>query len=197
MKNDLRLLTGKKLKSPPGKDTRPTTSKVREALINILREKIVGSNWLDLFSGSGVIGCEALQNGALKVLAIEKNRNVSHICKENLLSTASDDSSISKDVGVIQHEVLKFLDKKFKDFKIRGFEEDMIFNFVYLDPPYKDHEIYSEVLRRLINGKWVRKDSIVICEHSSERTIWPDSEWVEIDRRNYGNSSLLFVSPQN
>ena len=194
MNNSLRLLTGKKLKSPPGKDTRPTTSKVREALMNILRKELTGSNWLDLFSGSGVIGCEALQNGAFKVLAIEKDKRTSKVCKENLISTASCISG-SNYVGVIQCEVLKFLERKTKDIGIRGFEKDMIFNFVYLDPPYREQRIYGEVLRRLTNCKWVKKDSIVICEYSSEKTFSPSSEWIEIDRRNYGSSSLLFIRP--
>ncbi len=193
MNLDLRLSGGKKLKSPPGRETRPTTSRVREALMNILREKLNGSNWLDLFSGSGVMGCEALQNGALKVLAIEKNKKTAQICRDNLLSTADYLSEV-KYVGVIQSEVNAFLRKTSRNIKIEGFDENTIFNFVYLDPPYKNEKIYAEILKSLVIGKWLKKDSIVICEHSAKIPINPESKWIEIDRRIYGSTSLLLIS---
>ena len=88
MKRNLRLLCGRKIESPKSLLTRPTTSLVREALINILSEKIIGSSWLDLCSGSGIIACEALEKGARRVLAVEKNIKISKICKNNIKLTS-------------------------------------------------------------------------------------------------------------
>ena len=59
MKTNLRLIGGKKLRSPNNSHTRPTTLRVREAIFNILNNKVENSNWLDLFSGTGSISCEA------------------------------------------------------------------------------------------------------------------------------------------
>ena len=86
MKTNLRLISGKKLQSPNNSYTRPTTLRVREAIFNILSNKVENSNWLDLFSGTGAISCEAYNHGARKIIAIEKNKNNSKICLKNLLS---------------------------------------------------------------------------------------------------------------
>ena len=59
MKANLRLIGGKKLQSPNNIHTRPTTLRVREAIFNILNNRVENSNWLDLFSGTGAISCEA------------------------------------------------------------------------------------------------------------------------------------------
>ena len=74
MKTNLRLIGGKGLKSPNNIYTRPTTLRVREAIFNILNYKVENSNWLDLFSGTGAISCEAYNHGASKILAIDKNK---------------------------------------------------------------------------------------------------------------------------
>ena len=74
MKTSLRLIGGKKLNSPNGIETRPTTLMVREAIFNIFKNEVEDSNWLDLFSGTGAISCEAYKHGAKKIVAIEKNK---------------------------------------------------------------------------------------------------------------------------
>ena len=71
----LRLSYGRNIKSPYGKKLRPTSSLVREAVMNIVAPKIRQSRWLDLYSGSGALGCEALHRGACKVVAVEKDKN--------------------------------------------------------------------------------------------------------------------------
>ena len=84
MKTNLRLIGGKKLQSPNNSYTRPTTLRVREAIFNILNNRVENSNWLDLFSGTGAISCEAYNHGASKILAIEKNKNNSiDICEHS------------------------------------------------------------------------------------------------------------------
>ena len=195
MKRTLRISGGKKLKSPIGENTRPTSSKVREALINILRYKLINSSWLDLFSGSGIMACEALQNGATKVLSIEKDKKISLICKENLISTKT---SITKEVqiGIIQNDVFKVLKKGAKNITAKEFDKDFKFDFIYLDPPYKEVDFYSEVLNGLITGNWLSKESIVICEHATKTEIVFHPPWVQIDKRTYGSTSLLLINHQ-
>ena len=75
MKTNLRLIGGKKLKSPNNSYTRPTTLRVREAVFNILNSRVENSNWLDLFSGTGAISCEAYNHGARKYFQLKKTKS--------------------------------------------------------------------------------------------------------------------------
>ena len=95
--------------------TRPTTAIIREAIINILRDRIKDCNWLDLYSGSGVLGCEAIENGANTVVAVELNKKIFKVCKENI-ENISQSNNKEIFVDVINKEVNKFLKAGYKDY---------------------------------------------------------------------------------
>ncbi len=192
VKSQLRLLGGRKLQCPEGLSTRPTTSKVRESVMNIIGAKIKNCNWLDLFSGSGVMGCEALQRGANKVLAIEQNKKAARVCKSNLLLIASAQNQ-SSDIEVSCSGVINHLQKGYKDY-LKFKKEKYLFDLVYLDPPYGS-KIYPSVLRELLENNWVKKSALVICEHASSIGLDVPHPWIEEDRRIYGSSALLILSP--
>ena len=80
----LRLSGGRRLQSPPGNIARPTPSRVRLAVMNMLAAELPGSRWLDLFCGSGVMGCEALQRGAAAVVAVDQQRAMTSTSRTNL-----------------------------------------------------------------------------------------------------------------
>jgi len=193
MKTNLRLIGGKKLKSPNNIYTRPTTLRVREALFNILNNKVENCNWLDLFSGTGAISCEAYNHGARKIIAIEKNKNNSKICLENLLSLQDLDDR-KNDIDVICKDVLNWtkpnyernLSSKIMDISI------LKFDFVYLDPPY-DANYHELVLNQIFNCNFLKKDSIVIFEHSPNLDIKKSTLWETKDVRDYGQSRLTFL----
>ena len=193
MKTNLRLIGGKRLQSPKNIYTRPTTLRVREAIFNILNNRVENSNWLDLFSGTGSISCEAYTHGARKIIAIEKNKINSRICLENLLSL-EDIENRENDIEVICKDVLnwtkpnydrKSLSKNFDFNKLK-------FDFVYLDPPYSAN-FHELVLNQIFNCNFLKKDSIVICEHSPNLFIKKSTLWETIDVRNYGQSRLTFL----
>ncbi len=71
------------LKTIAGKDTRPTTDRVKETLFNMLQEEILNTYFLDLFSGSGAIGIEALSRGARYAVFVEKNKKALSCIREN------------------------------------------------------------------------------------------------------------------
>ena len=193
MMTNLRLIGGKKLQSPNNSYTRPTTLRVREAIFNMLNKRVENSNWLDLFSGTGAISCEAYNHGASKIIAIEKNKINSKICLKNILSLQDIDNR-KNDIDVICKDVLNWtkpnyernLSTKFYDFN------KLKFDFVYLDPPYyaNFHEL---VLNQIFNCNFLKKDSIVICEHSPSLNIKRSSLWETIDIRDYGQSRLTFL----
>ena len=115
MKANLRLIGGKKLESPNNIFTRPTTLIVREAIFNILSSRVENSNWLDLFSGSGSISCEAYNHGAKKIVAIEKNKKNLKICSNNLSSLQNIEKR-KNDIQVICKDVLSWTKPSLKKF---------------------------------------------------------------------------------
>ena len=193
MKTKLRLIGGKRLESPKNIYTRPTTLRVREAIFNILRNRVENSNWLDLFSGTGAISCEAYNHGAKKIVAIEKNKNNSKICLKNLLSLHNIESR-KKDIDVICNDVLIWTKPNHERNSLSKNNDlnKLKFDFIYLDPPYGAN--YHEfVLDQIFNCNFLKKDSIVICEHSPELVIKKSNLWETIDVRDYGQSRLTFL----
>jgi 16S rRNA (guanine(966)-N(2))-methyltransferase RsmD len=193
MKTNLKLIGGKRLQSPNNIYTRPTTLRVREAIFNILSTKVENSNWLDLFSGTGAISCEAYNHGARKIIAIEKNKYNSKICLENLLSL-QDIGNRKNDIDVICKDVLNWTKPSYKrnlSTKIMDLDK-LKFDFVYLDPPYNVN-FHELVLNQLFNCNFLKKNSIVICEHSPNLFIRKSTLWETIDVRDYGQSRLTFL----
>ncbi len=196
-KGNLRLLGGKKIQSPKGLKTRPTTSIVREAIINKLGDKIYNSTWLDLFSGSGVIGCEAIQKGAKRILAIEINKQTAKVCKDNLYNISSQ-LNLEVQIDVLCRDVVKTLKKgvikSSSNYIKKNVSDDFAFDFIFIDPPYK-FKIYSTILENLLLGDWLKQRSIVICEHAANDSLNINNDWSIIDTRKYGKSELLFLTP--
>ena len=87
----MRVIAGKarrlNLKTIPGIDTRPTTDRIKETLFNILQPELLECRFLDLFSGSGGIGIEALSRGASYAVFVEKNPKAAACIRENLAFT--------------------------------------------------------------------------------------------------------------
>ena len=193
MKTNLRLIGGKRLQSPKNIYTRPTTLRVREAIFNILNNRVENSNWLDLFSGTGSISCEAYNHGARKIIAIEKNKINSRICLENLLSL-EDIENRENDIEVICKDVLNWTKPNYDRKSLsKNFDFDKLkFDFVYLDPPY-NVDFHELVLNQIFNCNFLKKDSIVICEHSPNLYIKKSSLWETVDVRDYGQSRLTFL----
>lgn len=124
----LRLSGGRRLQSPPGSTARPTPSRVRLAVMNMLAFNLPGCRWLDLFCGSGVMGCEALQRGAAAVVAVDQQRALATTSRANLELTAKGLES-SPTIAVHNQEVQRWLQA--------GRQSDQLepFDVVYADPP--------------------------------------------------------------
>ena len=197
MKGKLKLISGKRIESPLNQKTRPTSSKVREALINILGKELEGASWLDLCSGSGAMACEALQKGVRRVLAIEKQREAVKTCKKNLLDVSQTmDHPIH--IQVICNELISFLKKGPKYKKIEFFRDypshKQQFDFVFLDPPY-DSGLYEISQELLLSKQWIKESSTLICECSSKSMPRIHNGWKLNKEKFYGNTSLLFLTP--
>ena len=193
MKSKLRLIGGQRLESPRNVFTRPTTLRVREALFNILKNRVENSNWLDLFCGTGAISCEAYNHGAKTIIAVDKNKKNSRICLKNLF-TLQDIENRKNDIDVISNDVLIWTKPNYernKSFKSNDLN-DLKFDFIYLDPPY-DADYHKLVLNQIFQCSFIKKGSMVICEHSPNLSIESSNLWKTIDVRDYGQSRLTFL----
>lgn len=136
------------LRTPEGTDTRPTTDRIKETLFNILQNDIPGAVFLDLFSGSGAIGIEALSRGARKAYFVENSPKAIACIQENLKFTKLEDKAV-----VLKQEAAVGVTSVYEK------EVDIIF----MDPPYnEEHE--KRVLAMLSNAKYVTEDSLIIVE---------------------------------
>ena len=170
---------GKKLKSVPGKITRPITDRVKEALFNIIGADILSASFLDLFAGTGSVGIEALSRGADFVRFIDKHTSAIKTIKENLRIT----NIPQENYEVIQHDALKVLKEK----------PDRQFEYIYIAPPqYK--EIWLDTLFRLDEAiHWLTEDGWVIVQiHPIEYKNVTLTHLVPFDIRDYGSTKLIF-----
>lgn len=139
------------LKTVEGIDTRPTTDRIKETLFNMLQTRLPGSIFLDLFSGSGGIGIEALSRGAKKAFFVEQNRKAAACIKENLKFT-----KLEERAGVLQTDVRG---------AIGMFQDGLVFDCIFMDPPY-DRELEKEVLTLLSKSSCVNSETLIIVEAS-------------------------------
>lgn len=139
------------LKTIEGPGTRPTTDRIKETLFNILQSDIVGSNFLDLYSGSGAIGIEALSRGAKSATLVENAKNACGVIKDNLAFTKLADKA-----NLMECDCLSAINR------LKGGE---IFDIVFMDPPYgKDYEF--ETLKAIKQAGIVDEYSIIIVEEA-------------------------------
>lgn len=141
------------LKTVEGKNTRPTTDRIKETLFNMIAPYLYDSIFLDLFAGSGAIGIEALSRGAREAVFVEENTEAMRCIKENLKYTKLDDRAVT-----FTREVMTAL------YQMEG---EKVFDFIFMDPPYgKDLE--RKVLQYLAGSSLVYEDTVIIVEASKE-----------------------------
>ena len=192
MKTSLTLIGGKRIESPKSDKTRPTTLMVRQAIFNILNKKVEDSNWLDLFSGSGAISCDAFNHGAKKIVAIEKDRTIANLCKKNLFSL-KDSQLREEDINIICKDALLWIkNNSRKKILVKNNLANIKFDFIYIDPPYENN-FYEPLLKDLFESNLVKNKTTVICEHSKNKVIKEDHLWKIDDTRLYGQTKLTFL----
>lgn len=144
----MRVIAGefrsRKLKAPPGLETRPTPDRLRESLFSIIQSELEGVVFLDAYAGSGAVGIEALSRGASRSIFIERNRAAMEILRENLASLKLESRS-----EVFTGKVAQVLAHKSAE-------------IVFLDPPYELDVEYQNALKLL--GE--RPPRLTIVQHS-------------------------------
>lgn len=171
---------GRRLTTPEGRGTRPTSDRVREALFSRLDhlDVVEGAAVLDLFAGSGALGLEAVSRGATRAVLVDSDRRAIEACRRNVA-----DLAVGASVQVRRQSVTTFL---------AGTPET--FDLVLLDPPYNETEQHlSHVLTALMAG-WLAPDALVIVERDarSVEPAWPIG-LIGTQRRNYGETVMWFA----
>ncbi|MFQ5355890.1 MAG: 16S rRNA (guanine(966)-N(2))-methyltransferase RsmD [Mariprofundaceae bacterium] len=170
-------LRGRKVTMPEIPGLRPTPSKVRQALFNILQD-VQDWNVLDLFSGSGLMALECLSRKAGRVISIEKN---SRLC-QHMIDTR--EAWELRGRWQIYHGKVN---------KVTGNITEASFDLVYADPPYDQG--FAERIPHWLSKVEVRIEHLVIEESSRARPHWPEG-WTQTACRRYGDTCLYFLEQE-
>ncbi len=171
---------GMRLKAPRGKDIRPTSDRVREALFSIIGLYLEGALFLDLYAGSGAVGIEALSRGAEKSVFVEHRRENTLLIKENLAK-----AGLSEKAVVIKDDTEKAI--------LKLGRQNIKAGLVFLDPPYSFTRL-NELINKIIAGRIVEQGGLVIVEHSYHNRQWTD-DFPEARQKRYGDTCLTFIKP--
>ena len=178
-----RRIATKKLfsKSPKDEELRPTSSKVREALFDILRDKIEGASFVDLYAGTGTVGLESLSRGAAKAVFVEPNMLRAKAIKENAAKLG-----FNEKVTVVEKQAQEFVKKTSAEKKR--------FDIFFIDPPYFSEEIVK--ILPMVGEKGLLNDKgTVIVEHFFKIKL-PESvgELRMIRSYRYGDTMLTIYT---
>ena len=174
------------LKTLAGLDTRPTSDRLRETLFNVLTagdpQALAGSVWFDLFAGTGAVGIEALSRGARMVYFVEASAKAAAVVRANLKSLG-----IAHGTEVIDREAVRGLQKLDAE-AVRA-------DYVFLDPPYRMHNEYRQVMEFLAQSQSVHAGTVVIAEH--DKRFDPGERFGSLKRTRVlkqGDAALSFYS---
>ena len=141
----MRVITGtargRRLGELTGKDTRPTTDRVKEGLFNVIQFDIEGRRVLDLFAGTGQLGIECLSRGAAHCTFVDQRKDA-----------VKEATGLTERAKVVQGDSLSFLS---------GTREK--YHLIFLDPPY-DANLLETTLNRIAGIDILAENGIIICE---------------------------------
>jgi 16S rRNA (guanine966-N2)-methyltransferase len=174
-------LRGRNLAVPKSQAIRPTADRLRETLFNILthghENAVVNARVLDLFAGTGALGIEASSRGATFVLFVDDGAEARALLRENVetLSLGGVTRIFRRDATSLgpAHPLEPF-------------------SVAFLDPPY-GKGLAEKALASMREGGWLTKDALVVVEESVEARFSAPEGYAEIERRDYGESELIFL----
>lgn len=189
-------LGGRRLRTPPGRTTRPTADRVREALFNILGPPPEGALVLDLYAGSGALGIESLSRGARHATFVEQDAQVCRTIAVNL-----------RELGLLARATVLCRPVRAALGQLAGGRSPMgPFHWIFADPPYASSGTTGELpwlLDLLGASPLLGPDGCFIVERASRDADEMAAALASVpglelhDRRRYGDTALLFVTAKN
>jgi 16S rRNA (guanine966-N2)-methyltransferase len=177
---------GTRLESVPNPALRPMLDRVKESLFNILREAVPQARVLDLFSGSGALGLEALSRGAAGCVFVENDPQLARLLLRNV-----ERCHLGDRCRLVRADVLRLPQRPSE-------AEGMPADLVFCDPPYSmvaDPNARADLFEALerLAGAWIAPGAVLMLHHAPmPYAIWPTERLAETDRRIYGRSQLTF-----
>jgi 16S rRNA (guanine966-N2)-methyltransferase len=164
---------GRLINTPRGRNTRPTSSKVRQALFDILGARVDGAVVLDLFAGAGTFSFEALSRGAARATLVERDLGAARLI-----------AATARTLGCLEQVDIEVADVRTWVSSRRELAADI----VWLDPPYAD-----DVIEVVMADVCAKTEGLVVCEHDRRRELAAAFGARLLTRRvNYGQTALSF-----
>ncbi len=174
---------GTRLKTPKGMKTRPTADRVKESVFGILGGKIEDSVVLDLFSGSGALGLEALSRGAAIATLVDKSAESVKIIKENAELTKMD--SVAK---ICREDVFQAVKRLAND--------KAVFDLIFCDPPY-NLGLAPKAVQALDACDLLSERGVLVLEHSRHENLPGELKRIAAYRSEfYGETVVSFFRKQ-
>ena len=170
---------GARLTVPRGKHIRPTSDRVREAIFQVVGDRVIGARGLDLYAGAGGLGLEALSRGAAHMVFVDQSWAAVSFIQRSLSRLDFRDRA-----WVERKDALRFLRK--------GASEGVRFDVVFADPPYRQNKL-QDLLKLLDEGELIAESGVVITEIGKGEK--PPSHMGRFDmvwQRLYGDTQVLF-----
>lgn len=181
----MRVIAGSRrhliLKTVPDLSVRPTQDRTKETLFNIINPYLADCRFLDLFSGSGGIGIEALSRGAKDVVMVEQSAESLACIKDNLKTT-----KFTEEARLLSMDVFKALPLLISEGKA--------FDIIFMDPPY-DNELEKQVLELICDSCLVNEDTLIVVEASLQTDFsYLEQLGLEMYReKRYKNNRHVFI----
>ena len=170
---------GRRLLAGRGDALRPTSGRVKEALFSILGDRVAGARMLDLFSGTGAIGIEALSRGAAQVTFVESGADSLKLLKENLHRCGAEAGARIERLSAASY--LR-----------RG--TDAPYDLVFADPPYKTDSA-RDVLPDIDRSAMISPQTLVILEHPTRQDVPPRvGRLAQTRQYRYGDTTLTLFA---
>ena len=179
----MRVIAGKargtKLISPEGLETRPTSDRIKESLFNIIAPDLYDSLFLDLFSGSGGIGIEALSRGAQEAVFVDMSKGACESIKTNVEKTRfiHESTMINASIEFALNQLGK---------------ENKMFNIIFMDPPY-NKDIINDTIELIIKNRLLAPNGYLIVERDSTYKMAHYKELELYKEKKYGITTISFL----
>ncbi|MGH2446996.1 MAG: 16S rRNA (guanine(966)-N(2))-methyltransferase RsmD [Chloroflexota bacterium] len=176
------IARGRHLLGPKGRETRPTSDKVREAIFDMIGNDLGGERVLDLFAGTGALGIEALSRGASEAIFVERSSAACRVIRANLEATGLTDGA-----RLVCQPVERALSEPYG-----------VFDLILLDPPYAYADV-ARIMSRLGESPLVGDETAVVFEHSSRLAVDNSYARLGLERdKVYGDTAVsIFVSQED
>ncbi|MDN6195974.1 MAG: 16S rRNA (guanine(966)-N(2))-methyltransferase RsmD [Atopostipes suicloacalis] len=169
---------GRPLQTLAGKNTRPTSDRLKETIFNIIGPNFKGGNVLDLYAGTGSLGIEAVSRGMDKAIFVDSNRDAVEIIKKNIAMT-KEENKFEIIASKADYSLTMLASRKEK------------FSLIFLDPPYAEEEIEKNITN-LVEKELLADIAVIVCEVGSDVELANEIAGIDLwDQREYRNKKVF------